>query len=986
MADQDWNGLPYGHFGNASYQPEDQIWQFEKIPNQRRILEPIEGSEVAVPSQSSPPQGPTRIAPSFTGPAHILRDRKIAELVNSVPTLQSAASLLRPLIGASEAIEDATRQHDPVKGQLLSFGRVFNVSTRRSTQLVAFAAGSTGSDVRVAQVQLQKQGWDDSRDVWLEVPVVIGEETTWRSEGSPIQQICFAQPLENGESLLAIRTSSCVSIFKPILREAGPMRLRLRLLFERSTGQNEGVPLADAAFNPWFPRQFAMIDRRAQWRVWEFRSRESSDATCICSSQADEEDLPKSHLDDGWARLLWVCNPNTVVVANRRSVTLHDINSGAAKLQDIDVKVSDISSWVVDIATAPTNPAHLLVLTTTHLCLFLVEERDREVRAKLSMRIRHFRSPEDITLRLTLFHDEDELTVIIRSATNPTLVTYHLSIDEQHAMRLHDPAQFTLDLNISGGISGANVHEFHLQSVVTNGKRSADIDKTLAGRLRKDGHRFIALTALKTDLSMASVLYLNRPSQGPTDQYSHPSWRGGLIGTSAKIKDSFVVDDDFVVKDGAEFNPEPVASYVKQRRQRAKHCLGSGSTFQYKRVANKIERRPTETENVDEVLVQVRGLLGQSPEPEMAPMQSLFEFSVGELNMSDMDRVSAEIQRLTTMEHPHLPSTPDDTDEVDHSTKVVLRAIEDISLLGQQSTQNLGPNITPTYDAIVSHWITPLPPQVPGRVRLAKEQHARRIAAEIALASHVLRVEDIEEPTETQEDTRTAGSQKKSWDLPMHIASSQVNNPYASQLQSQSQSALPTPSPTGTPSVTTASSRTSVFSAEVSHLKKFTTFTKPTPSTLPRSLTKILNHWALGSDPSAYDWAATSRTISQQTREEEADSQLTEKQRARAHRKAERHIRRQRKEAQASQVQMLASSQMPELVVSASQPQAVGGNARGDSKPNSYAYTGRPPSNGFGGMLASSQSQSLGPAAASQAVAGRFGGRPPAKKKRKQGF
>jgi RNA polymerase I-specific transcription initiation factor RRN6 len=987
MADHDWNGLPYGHFGNAFYQSEERTWHFERIPDQARVLELVEGSEAAVPSQTAPPPEPTGPAPS--GPPHALRDKQIAELVNLVPTLQPGSSLLRPVLGASEAIEDATRKHDPVKGQLLSFGGVFDDYTRRSTQLVAFAAGSTGSDVRVAQVQMQKQGWDDSRDVWLEVPVVLGEETTWKSEGSPIQQICFAQPLESGESLLAVRTNSRVSIFKPVLREAGPMRLRLRLLFERSTIQNEGVPHADAAFNPWFPRQFAMVDQHAQWRVWEFRSRESSDATCICSSPVGEGNPPKNNLDDGWARLLWVCNPNTVVVAKRCSVQLFDVNSGAAKLQDIDVKVSDVSSWVVDIAMAPTNPAQLLVLTTTHLYLFNLEERDGEVRAKLSMRIRHFRSPEDITLRLTLFRDEDALTVIIRSALSPTLVTYHLSVDEHQAMRLHDPAQFSLDPSISGGTSGAHAHEIHMQSVATNGKRSADIEKTFAERLRKDDHRFIAFTVLKTDLLLTSALYLNRPSQAPTERHFQPSWRGGLIGTSARIKDNFVVDDDFVIIDRVDSKIEPVPSYIKQRRQRAKLHLGNASTVQYKRIANKIERRPTEAENVDEVLLQVQDFLGKSPEPEAAPMQTLLEFSIGELNMSDMDRVSAEIQRLTTMEHSQLPSTRDDADDVDHSTRVVLRPIEHISLLGQQSTLHLGPDIIPTYDAIVSHWITPLPAQVPGRVRLAKEQHARRIAAELALASHVLRVEDIEEPTETQEDTRTAGSQKQSWDLPMHIASSQMTNPYLSQLQSQSQSALPTPSPTGTPSVTTASSRTSISSAEISHLKKFTTFTKPTPPTLPRSLTKILNHWSLGSDPEAYDWVATSRTISQQTREEEADSQLTEKQRARAHRKAERHIRRQRKEAQASQVQMLASSQMPELVVSASQPQAVGGATRGDrgSKPYPYAPMGRQGSNGFGGMPGSSQSQSLGgPAAASQAVAGRFGGRPPAKKKRKQGF
>lgn len=987
MADQDWNSLPYGHFGNACYQTDEQSWQFERVPDQVRVLELIEGSEVAVPTQKSPTSGPTRSTPGLSGPPHALRDKQIADLVNLVPALQPATSLLRPLLGASEAIEDATRQHDPVKGQLLSFGRVFDESTRRSTQLVAFAAGPTGSDVRVAQVQLQKQGWDDSRDVWLEVPVVIGEETTWRSEGSPIQQITFAQPLESGENLLAIRTKSRVLIFKPILREAGPMRLQLRLLFERWSGQNDGVPHADAAFNPWFPRQFAMVDQHAHWRIWEFRSRESSDATCICSSVIDKEDSPRTSLDDGWARLLWVCNPNTVVVAKRRAVTLYDIDSGAIKLQDIDVKVSDVSSWIVDIATVPADPARLLVLTTTHLYLFLVEEGVGEVRVNLSMRIRHFRSPEDITLRLTLFRDDVALMVIIRSALSRTLVTYHLSVDEHQVVKLHDPAQLNVDLDTAGSMSGAKIYELQLKPVSTNEKRSANVDNTLAGRLRGNGNRFIAMTALKTDLSMASVLYLNHPSRGRTERCVHPSWRGGLIGTSAKIKDSFVVDDDFVGQIGAEYTIEPVARYVKQRTQRAKSFQRNGWTVQYKRVAIKVERLPTETENVDEVLLQVRDLLGQSPESRVAPMQTLLELSIRELKMGDMAQVSTEIERLTTMEHSNLPSTPDDTDEVDQNTRVVLRPIEDIWLPEMQSAQHSGHSIIPIYDAIVSRWISPLPPRVPGRVRLAKEQHARRIAAELALASHVLRIEDVEETTEPQEDTNRTGSQKQSWDLPMHMASSQVNNPYSSQLQSQSQSALPTPSPTGTPSVTTASSRTSGFSAEVSHLKKFTTFTKPTPSTLPRSLTKILNHWTLGSDPSAYDWIATSRTISQQTREEEADSQLTEKQRARAHRKAERHIRRQRKEAQASQAQVLASSQMPELVVSASQPQpqTVGGSARGDGG-KTFASTGRPsvPPSNFGGIPASSQS--LGPAAASQAVAGRFGGRPPAKKKRKQGF
>jgi hypothetical protein len=78
---------------------------------------------------------------------------------------------------------------------------------------------------------------------------------------------------------------------------------------------------------------------------------------------------------------------------------------------------------------------------------------------------------------------------------------------------------------------------------------------------------------------------------------------------------------------------------------------------------------------------------------------------------------------------------------------------------------------------------------------------------------------------------------------------------------------------------------------------------------------------------------------------------------------------------------------MPELVVSASQPlpppsaRKPAAGAAAFSQPQGRSSVAPP---AFGGVLNSSQHMGLG--AASQAVPGRFGGRPPVKKKRKQGF
>jgi RNA polymerase I-specific transcription initiation factor RRN6 len=995
MADQDWNGLPYGHFGNTFYQPDEQTWRFEKVPGLPRTSKSIGHPQLVVPSSRS--SGYQDGIGQNTEPPSIRYEKETAELVKLVPTLQPATPSLQPLLHASEAVEGATSRHDPLQGTLLSFGRIFDASIRRSTQVAAFVSGPAGTEVRVVQVQLQKQGWDDSKYVWLEVPVISGEETIWRSDGSPVQQICFAQSLESGENLLAVRTTSRVLIFKPVLRKAGPNRLQLKLLFEVSTADNDGVPYADVAFNPWFPRQFAIIDRSARWQVWEFRSRESSDASCVHTSAIEENLTPKSDLNDGWTRLMWTCSPSVVLVATRRTVKLYDITSSSPKLQDIDVDTSGVSGWVLDVAGVPSDPTRALVLTTTQLHVVSVEERNGEVRARSTMRVRHFKSAEDITLRFVLFRDEKgksfalshlvtvanhrvALTIAIRSSLSPTLVSYRLTLNEDRKVMLHDPIRSELNFHEHRNEAVGDIVGLHLQSVAIAEKRSVDVDDTHLGRLREDGCRFINVTALRRDLSLNSLLQLDHPSEHQIPEFTSPTWQGKLLGTSARIKEDFVVDDDLVTTNVADLTLQPVASYVKQRRQRAEHLFGQEWALDYQRTAGKVGQRTTQTRSIEDVLTQTQEMLEQPPELEFTPMQTLFELSAGELTMSDMDRISAQIAHLTEMAPPSTSQLPGEMDDNDFSKRIVLRSIEGTPLPGLLSTDHPAGVFASTYDAIISDWITPLHNKVPGRIRLAKEQLARRLAAELTLASHILRSEDIEEQPESQQDANPT-LESQSWDLPMHLASSQVQNPFASQLKSQSQSVLPTPSPTGTPSVTTASSRaTTLFSAEISNLSKFTTFTKSTPSALPRSLSKLLSHWTPGTDPASYDWVATSRSISQRTREEEADSQLTEKQRARAHRKAERYIRRQRKEAEASQAQMLASSQMPELAVSASQPQLP--SARKPAAASQGRQGPAPPT--FGGMLSSSQH--MGPGAASQAVPGRFGGRPPVKKKRKQGF
>ena len=95
MADQDWNGLPYGHFGNATYQADEQTWQFEKVPVLPRILCQIGDPEIAVPS-SRFSLSADKIDRSTEQPG-IRYEREKTDLVKLVPTLQPAGKDVRAL-------------------------------------------------------------------------------------------------------------------------------------------------------------------------------------------------------------------------------------------------------------------------------------------------------------------------------------------------------------------------------------------------------------------------------------------------------------------------------------------------------------------------------------------------------------------------------------------------------------------------------------------------------------------------------------------------------------------------------------------------------------------------------------------------------------------------------------------------------------------------------------------------------------------------
>lgn len=961
MADRTRDGLPYGQFGKATYDPEEKDWRFERDPKPGAILQPIGRTELLIqPSVLQAGDGDCdhhrKEVPS------IRHARQARQLVRSHPDVHPAIDLLPPLLGVSEAATTAMARHDPLHGNLLAVGTVPSEVYRQSISIVALPTGATGTDLRLAELRKQKQGWDEAKDAWIEVPVLHGEQASWHGSGAAIRQVAFAHAVEGTDAFLAVRLPNQTVILRPMLRRNPPRSDSSRLdpnpVLSLTLDMTGGLSHSDISFNPWYTRQVGVIDSAGNWSLWELAGRHMERRHCIKQGHIPLDDTAANVVADGWARLRWVCKPTVIIVAIRSNVMACNLNSSNGKLAFHNVFVSqDSQDWVLDIETLPSLPNYIAILTAERLMLARVsDDEDNGITINIRVNLRHQRNPQDMTLALSTMETNGQLLIILRSKMNRLALVYRFTIDDNNGVTIFDP----MSSQIGGPYAG-----FH----VLNAPFSSKIGREEQGsRLDHEEHdvHFLSVLRLSQELGLEQQL-LSGSFSPDVIEVTEPIWRARLPAKSSVRlpRESFVVSDDDEAADTAQ--QAPSSMYVQRRKLVATRSKGPEWSVVFERTAQSLQRSALTMDAVT-IVEAGRDMLQTEVTENVAPQQTLRDLREGEVVVDDIQELSEQLEELAVGEPARLHEK-DRAPDIERFQRLALRNIS-LSRIIRGDQEYVLHSAINIYNAMVDDWITPLPANISGRSRLAKEQIIRRAAAEVALASRIIRVEDIEQPTQHENQS----SQQQQWELPVRgeaAPSSQLppSSPYldpTSQLPFSQPSALPTPSPSVTPSITTGSSATSIFAPEVSRLSKYTTFSQPTPTALPRSLRNVLSHWQPGTHPEKYDWLATSRRIRHADEALEDEAGMTEKERARMQRRAERHMRRQRKEAAASQAAQMASSQAPEIAVSASQP-----GMKVESQPNVVA--------------GSSQSQGVGVPSASQVVPGRFGGKP-AKKKRKQGF
>ena len=117
-------------------------------------------------------------------------------------------------------------------------------------------------------------------------------------------------------------------------------------------------------------------------------------------------------IDDGWARIRWVINKETFFVCTRTNLALYAIGAEEArKLVDVNVSLPSLVPWILDIHVLSDYKDFVCVLTSTHLVVYhILEESPQEIVVSQKIQLRHFKNPNDLSMRLTVWNNEEGMS------------------------------------------------------------------------------------------------------------------------------------------------------------------------------------------------------------------------------------------------------------------------------------------------------------------------------------------------------------------------------------------------------------------------------------------------------------------------------------------------------------------------------------------------------------------------------------------------
>ncbi|KAJ4368162.1 hypothetical protein N0V83_006518 [Neocucurbitaria cava] len=1002
MADRSLKDLNYGHPGAATYDLEYREWNFARQYTKRQLkqVKSQENTQTLPPSTGFPtPQ--THVNSTSV-------QRNVRGVVRAYPQLAPALEQLPELALVSAAIQTTTSTYDPLIGNLLSFGSItLEDRHEHPRRIAASPTGEAGNILRLSTLTKERHGWGMDRSVWVEGPSLKEAESGyWNEDAAPIQQVCFAQS-EDRSTFLAIRLPTRTVLFRPVyFRDRRPAKaspyyhlptsiIDAHPILSMGLEQTGGAPHTDVAFNPDYQLQFGIVDQNHTWSVWDIEHGRKGDVytlSCLVQGHIDPPENVNSVGEDGWARILWIGDVNTLLVCNRRVLSIVNIKGNSFTfLPCPELCTKRSAEWILDVKRHPRFRGRFFVLTSTRLILVAVttpsEALDANVGAAGAFILtswRHYRDAEDFTLNCSVqvladgnlndFYPESvtdnyiETSVLIHSRLNQLVQICTFADHSSGSSTLISTSDLTtLNFAISGSQGTNQIHIEPMQY----GDTGQETYGSMLGHLYRDqGIRFYRLLSTSPDLSVhESVVYLHKlgadisnPSSLDVEEFTRSLVRHTRRDVSKK--EGVDEDDDFIVPNGLKAVEAPKPKIASQQPKKIEHqdraSLRGG--IDYRMLYEALTQKETGIEGVSDPIAievvtnQLQQIFMDEPSSAPLPLGTLMELAGKKINVPDVDKASENLQQLFAS------GNGANFTEVQRIASVRILDLPEV----EEST------LLDLYDIILQTWIASLPPDVPTRIRQQKERLVRRVAAEILLSSFRIRqIQHEEPPTRLQQGP----SQDSSISLPV-LPSKPMEGDYTSSQLWQSSQPLPTPPHSSVPSSSQPASspppspfEPAAPSDPLARLSKHLKVKDSPliPTILPPSVTELLAHWQPGADPRAYDWNATERAL----QPEDVDT-TSQEQREKARRKKERRERKQQRE---DELMKSKAASQPLVFPRSSPGPTFASSSQVPTQSSSQVPLPRGGFRGPGGL------DILAPM--SQVEPGRFGGRPDKKKKKK---
>jgi RNA polymerase I-specific transcription initiation factor RRN6 len=309
-------------------------------------------------------------------------------------------------------------------GNILALG--YAAARPKLSRIIALPCGEAGHILKLVRLRKQALAWGNRGGPSISLySLDTSDQGFWMSTGGAIRQIGVCDSGNEPSPWLAVRQDTLITIFRPTLGQVRPVavpntstgifppsRLSVNPVASLSTERHGSDIFVDMSFNPWYTRQFILIDKLGRWSIWSVEGKSQLSTANLVPGKSGSindgheidvlSDVPAPESGDGWHQALWISNLSTIAVCGRNQIAIFDMKARPIRLRSIGLK----SERILDTKKSPAGHNHLFVLTNSRIIWVEVkpsgDNESEEPGARVILSQRHFRDSCDNSLKLCI--------------------------------------------------------------------------------------------------------------------------------------------------------------------------------------------------------------------------------------------------------------------------------------------------------------------------------------------------------------------------------------------------------------------------------------------------------------------------------------------------------------------------------------------------------------------------------------------------------